>query len=105
MFEQSPRPVDGAGKGSVFYRSVAAIGNGIGAGSAILLTPLIFNATRDALLVYLTKTWGAGLGHALTWMMGAVEAGLIFFCVKLAFVSLVTFAAAAIAARGFPGMR
>lgn len=102
MFQQSPRPVDGTGKGSVFYRGVSALGSALGIGVAILGTPPIFDRTRGPLFSYLAETWGNDLANVLTWIFGGVEAFIIYAGVKLLFTSLVIWGMAALAAKRFP---
>lgn len=102
MFQQTQRPADGAGKGSVFYRGVSALGTAIGIGAAILATPPLFNAWRDDLYVYLARTWGADPAFFLTWAFGCVEAFILYATVKLLFTSFVIWGMAALAARRFP---
>lgn len=103
MFNQTQRPADGMGKQSAFYKGVSALGTAIGIGAAILATPPIFNATRGPLLSYLTETWGGKAAEFLTYVMGAVEAYVIYAVVKLLLASAMTFGTAALAARRFPG--
>jgi hypothetical protein len=102
MFQQSPRgPADGQGKGSVFYKSVSALGTALALGVSILFTPAIFARTRDPLRFYLSEAWGAEFGEPLTWAFGAVEAFALYALVKLIFTSLTVYAFAALAARRF----
>jgi hypothetical protein len=103
MFQQSPQ--SSAGKGGVFNSAVSLLGTAAGIGVAILITPPIFGATRGPLFGYLTETWGHGIATALTWTMGGVEAVIVYVLVKLLVVLGGTFAAAALAAFGFPGAR
>lgn len=102
MFQQTPKNVDGVGKGSVFYRGVSALGTALGIGIAILSTPPVFGWTRGPLLSYLQGTWSGTLANLLTWVFGAVEAFVIYAGVKLLFTSFVIWAMAALAARRFP---
>lgn len=102
MFNSPQRPVDGAGKGSVFYRGVSALGTAIGIGISILATPPVFEWTRGPLFSYLEKTWGDDLSTVLTWTFAGVEAFVIYAFVKLLFTSAVIWGMAALAARRFP---
>lgn len=100
MFQQTPQ-ADGAGKGSVFYRGISALGTAIGIGVAILGTPPIFERTRLPIFFYLVKTWGRGVSIFLTYTFGFVEAVILYQTVKLLFTSLVIYAFAQLAARRF----
>lgn len=102
MFQQPPRTTDGAGKGSVFYRGISALGTALGIGVAILATPPVFDLTRTPLFAYLSKTWGFDLADALTWTFGGVEAFIIYAGVKLLFTSTIIWGMAALTARRFP---
>lgn len=102
MFNQSPRPTDSKG-GSVFNRGIALLGGALGIGSAILFTFPIFDAVRVPLLSYLTASWGPSVGGWLTLAMAAVLAVVIYVVTKLVIVLSVTWGAAALAARRFPG--
>lgn len=101
MFNQTQRPADS--KGSVFNRGIALLGGALGIGSAILFTWPLFNAMRVPLLSYLTGSWGPTVGGWLTLAMAAVLAIVIYVVTKLAVVLSITWGAAALAARRFPG--
>lgn len=102
MFQQAQRAPDGAGKNSVFYKSLSGIATASGIGAAIILTPLIFRKTRGPLLKFLNEEYGADFGNALLWTFGTAEAAAIFFTVRLLLISLLIWIFAALAARRFP---
>ena len=101
MFNQAQRP--SGEKDGVFQRSINLLGSALGVGAAILFTAPAFNAFRIPLLSYLTQSWGPNIGGWLTLAMAAAVAIVIFVVAKLVIVLSVTFGAAALAARRFPG--
>lgn len=101
MFNQSPRAADN--KGSVFNRGIALLGGALGVACAILFTWPLFNAVRVPLLSYLSASWGPTVGGWLTLAMAVVMAVVIYVVTKLAVVLSITWGAAALAARRFPG--
>jgi hypothetical protein len=103
MFRSSAPTMESAGKGSAITKGISAIGTALGIGAAILLTPILFEWTRQPLLNHLLETWNAGLANLLTWVMGGVEAFIIYGGTKLFFTLLTIWTTAALAARRFPG--
>ena len=102
MFNQAQRP-SGTKDTSVFSRSTALLGGALGVAAAILFTWPLFNFFRIPLHTYLTQSWGPSLGGWLTLAIAAVLAVVIYVVTKLVIVLSVTWSAAALAARRFPG--
>jgi hypothetical protein len=101
MFNQTQRP-PGA-KDGVLQRGIATLGAAIGVACAIIFTPPLFSAFRVPLLTYLAENYGRNVGSYLALAMAVVTAIVIYVLVKLVIVLSVTWSAAALAARRFPG--
>lgn len=88
-------------KPSGLFDSMLKLGKAIGLAAAILLTPQAFALSQPALLRYLAPKVGIDLGVVLTWVMGGIEAYLIYHFVALLLTFLVVWLLTALAARGF----
>lgn len=64
-------------------KTLAHMGTALGLGMAIMVTPMIFRATRDHLLHYFSEIWPGQLSGLLVWAMGGVEAFLLFATTKV----------------------
>ena len=79
--------------------ALSAFGKVAGIGASILLIPMIFNATRGPLLRYFTRTLGAKFAPVLTWVMGAVEAYLVYSVISILITLVTLWAVTALASR------
>jgi len=89
-------------KGSALAQGISLLGTVAGIGAAILLTPLLFEITKQPLSNYLTKTWGPDLSGLLTYGLGALQLCAIFALTRVLVVVGATAAIVALAARRIP---
>lgn len=99
MFQKSQTAPDGSGKSSPFYRCLTGMSTAAALGATILFTPRVYDATRGPLHGFLSEAYGAEFGDALTLTFGVVEAALVFFSVRLLFISLLIWAFTALGRR------
>ncbi|HCL4135302.1 TPA: hypothetical protein N2C61_006467 [Pseudomonas aeruginosa] len=86
---------------SGLYKSIAMLGNGLAALAALFGTPILFDATRGMAWAYLTKTWGRDFSAILVWILGAIEAYVIYAAVSFVLSAALVWAMTALAARSF----
>ena len=86
---------------SGLYKNIKTLGEGLAMAAAILGTPLLFNATKLPLYYYLRRAWGEELSALLVWIMGLVEAYVIYAAVSLVFTAAVVWIMTRLAARQF----
>ncbi|MEJ0003800.1 MAG: hypothetical protein WDN30_09865 [Pararobbsia sp.] len=77
-----------------FFKSIATFADVLALAIALLMTPRAFDLTKRPLFHYFMKTWGRDFAELFVWVMGAIEAYLIFmatsFVLTGALVWLVT---------------
>lgn len=83
------------------YKSVAALGNAIALGAALIGTPIIFNLTKELAFLYLAKAWGQGIAWVLVWVLGGIEAYIIYAAISFIFTVGIIWAMTVLAARNF----
>lgn len=88
---------------SGFYKTIASLGKAIGLGVSIMVTPVLFNHTKEAIWGHLHQTFGTDISFYLTWIMGAVEAYVIYVVTGLTFTAVAVSTIAAMAARRYSG--
>jgi hypothetical protein len=88
----NPHPGASPNKASAMSQGVAAMGTVGGIAGAVLFTPSLYSLTKPSILQFLSEAWSPNLAPLLTWVMGACECLLIFVTVKVAIVSLATWA-------------
>jgi hypothetical protein len=89
------------GPESGLYKTIAALGKAVGLGVSIMATPAVFNHTKVSILTYLSHTWGGEIAYYLTWVMGGVEAYVIYVVTSLVFTAGIVAMIAAAAARRY----
>jgi hypothetical protein len=87
---------------SGFYKIISTLGQILGVAAAILGTPLLFSMTKLPLYSYLRDARGRDIASILVWVMGAIEAYLIYVSVSLLFASTVPSGASPAFARKRP---
>ena len=68
---------------SGLYKSISLLGQVIAVAAVILGMPLVFGMTKVPLYLYLAGSWGRDIAGILVWVMGAIEAYLIYVSVSL----------------------
>ena len=63
---------------SGLYKSISTLGGVLAFGLTLLATPLVFDLTKAPLYRYFLAQWGADLAWILVWVMGGIEAFIIF---------------------------
>lgn len=63
---------------SGLYKAISTLGGVLAFGIALLATPLVFGLTKVPLYRYFITHWGADLAWILVWVMGGVEAIIIY---------------------------
>ena len=88
MFNNTPP--GGAGKESAVQQSIRGLGTAAGITGAVFLAPHAYRAFKAPMLGYMTELYGETFGDPMTWLVGAVAAFAIYFGIKLAFTSGLT---------------
>jgi hypothetical protein len=86
---------------SGMYKMMAALGKAIGLAAAILGTPAIFEATKAPLFAYLARVWGNAFAEVLVWIMGAIEAFVLYGTVSFLFTAGLMWAVTTLVMRQF----
>ncbi|MCI2808928.1 hypothetical protein [Eoetvoesiella caeni] len=63
---------------SGLYQSISTLAGVIAFAVMLMGTPIVFEMTYRPLFSYFLKFWSRDLAESLVWVMGAVEACLIF---------------------------
>jgi len=88
---------------SGLYKSVSTLGHAIALGVAILGTPMLFLATKAVFFSYFSEAWGPTLASLLMWVMGGVEAYVIFAATSFLFIAGTSWVMTVLAVRRFKG--
>lgn len=86
---------------SGLYKSISTLGDAIAWGAAILGTPMLFMATKAFFFSYFWKAWGAEIAGILIWVMGAIEAYVIYAATSFLFTAGTIWVMTALAVRRF----
>lgn len=86
---------------SGLYKTFSTLGKAVAIGATILGTPALFEATRRPLFTYLARSWGGDIAGLLVWVMGAIEAYVIYVSVSLLVTAGLTWLVTAAAMRQF----
>ena len=86
---------------SGLYTSVSTLGKVIGVAAVILGTPMVYGMTKAPLFSYLSAAWGRDIAGPLAWVMGAIEAYLLYESVSFLFTAGVIWAVTRLAMRRF----
>lgn len=65
------------------YKTISTFADIIAVVAVIMVTPHVFNLTKRPLFSYFIKYWGRDFAELLVWVMGAIEAYLIFMATSL----------------------
>lgn len=68
---------------SGLYKTISTLGKVVAAAAGLLLTPMLYEASKRPLFAYFAKTWGRDLADILVMVMGTIEAYLIYTSVSL----------------------
>ncbi len=86
---------------SGLYKSISALGKAVALAATLIGTPLLFDATKGPLYTYFLKTWGADIAWILVWVMGAIEAYVIYASVSFLFTAGIVWIMTTLAVRRF----
>lgn len=86
---------------SGLYKSISKLGNILGFVVMVMATPIVFGMAKRPMFSYFIKSWGRDIAEILVWVMGAVEAYLIFMAASFAVTGLILWAVTALVMRRF----
>lgn len=86
---------------SGLYKSISTLANVIAFVVMLMGTPLLFDVTKWPLFRYFVKTWGRDIASLLVWLMGAIEAYLIYMAASFLLTAGIVWLVTALAMRRF----
>ena len=86
---------------SGLYKSISLLGNVIAVAAVILGMPLVFGMTKVPLYVYLASWLRWDFAGILVWVMGAIEAYLIYVSVSFLVTAGIVWTTTTLAMRQF----
>lgn len=86
---------------SGLYKSISTLAEVIAVVVMVMGTPRLFEMTKGPLFRYFIKTWDRDVASLLVWLMGAIEAYLIFMAASFLLTAGMVWLVTALAMRRF----
>lgn len=94
MNQQQPGP-------SGLFKSISTLADVIAVAVTLFAMPLLFGMTKRPMFLYFTETWGRDLAKLLVWVMGAIEAYLVFMATSFVLTGALVWLVTTLAMRRF----